>query len=131
MSFGCPACRLSLPRVEAMAFLLLSGTPMYHLPPVKAPTGTKKKSSKHCFFCGKKTGLATSYECRYYILELFFPPNLLWYLNGVFLFSRSASFRAHCVCVKCHQVKLFVGTNLQQALSLIAVPHDIPPSGCQ
>uniref|UniRef100_A0A4W5KKW1 AN1-type domain-containing protein n=1 Tax=Hucho hucho TaxID=62062 RepID=A0A4W5KKW1_9TELE len=23
-----------------------------------------KKSSKHCFLCGKKTGLATSYECR-------------------------------------------------------------------
>nr|XP_057914996.1 AN1-type zinc finger protein 4 isoform X3 [Doryrhamphus excisus] len=40
------------------------GTPTYHLPPVKAPTGTKKKSSKHCFHCGKKTGLATSYECR-------------------------------------------------------------------
>ncbi|XP_029030821.1 AN1-type zinc finger protein 4 [Betta splendens] len=40
------------------------GTPTYHLPPVKAPTGSKKKSSKHCFFCGKKTGLATSYECR-------------------------------------------------------------------
>ncbi|XP_069548769.1 AN1-type zinc finger protein 4 [Brachyistius frenatus] len=40
------------------------GTPTYHLPPVKAPTSTKKKSSKHCFLCGKKTGLATSYECR-------------------------------------------------------------------
>ncbi|XP_072247083.1 AN1-type zinc finger protein 4 isoform X2 [Leuresthes tenuis] len=40
------------------------GTPAYHLPPVKAPAGTKKKSSKHCFVCGKKTGLATSYECR-------------------------------------------------------------------
>ncbi|CAG6017158.1 unnamed protein product [Menidia menidia] len=40
------------------------GTPAYHLPPVKAPAGTKKKSSKHCFLCGKKTGLATSYECR-------------------------------------------------------------------
>ncbi|XP_017288300.1 AN1-type zinc finger protein 4 [Kryptolebias marmoratus] len=40
------------------------GTPTYHLPPVKAPTGTKKKSSKHCFLCGKKTGLATCYECR-------------------------------------------------------------------
>ncbi|XP_061601204.1 AN1-type zinc finger protein 4 [Cololabis saira] len=39
------------------------GAPTYHLPPVKAP-GTKKKSSKHCFLCGKKTGLATSYECR-------------------------------------------------------------------
>ncbi|GAA6223369.1 AN1-type zinc finger protein 4 isoform X1 [Lates japonicus] len=40
------------------------GTPTYHLPPVKAPTGTKKKSSKHCFLCSKKTGLATSYDCR-------------------------------------------------------------------
>ncbi|XP_040906364.1 AN1-type zinc finger protein 4 isoform X2 [Toxotes jaculatrix] len=40
------------------------GAPTYHLPPVKAPTGSKKKSSKHCFLCGKKTGLATSYECR-------------------------------------------------------------------
>lgn len=40
------------------------GTPTYPLPPVKAPTGSKKKSSKHCFLCGKKTGLATSYECR-------------------------------------------------------------------
>ncbi|XP_043112059.1 AN1-type zinc finger protein 4 [Puntigrus tetrazona] len=40
------------------------GTPTHHLPPVKVPTGTKKKSSKHCFLCGKKTGLATSYECR-------------------------------------------------------------------
>ncbi|XP_066536120.1 AN1-type zinc finger protein 4 isoform X6 [Hoplias malabaricus] len=40
------------------------GTPTYHLPPVKAPAGSKKKTSKHCFLCGKKTGLATSYECR-------------------------------------------------------------------
>ncbi|XP_028325360.1 AN1-type zinc finger protein 4 [Gouania willdenowi] len=40
------------------------GAPTFHLPPVKAPTGTKKKSSKHCFLCGRKTGLATSYECR-------------------------------------------------------------------
>ncbi|XP_015202226.1 AN1-type zinc finger protein 4 isoform X1 [Lepisosteus oculatus] len=40
------------------------GTPTYHLPPVKAPVAPKKKSSKHCFLCGKKTGLATSYECR-------------------------------------------------------------------
>ncbi|XP_019715464.1 AN1-type zinc finger protein 4 isoform X2 [Hippocampus comes] len=40
------------------------GTPTYHLPPVKTPAGAKKKTSKHCFLCGKKTGLATSYECR-------------------------------------------------------------------
>ncbi|XP_059373885.1 AN1-type zinc finger protein 4-like [Carassius carassius] len=40
------------------------GTPTHHLPPVKVPSGAKKKSSKHCFLCGKKTGMATSYECR-------------------------------------------------------------------
>ncbi|KAI5606781.1 AN1-type zinc finger protein 4 [Silurus asotus] len=40
------------------------GSPTYHLPPVKAPQSSKKKTSKHCFLCGKKTGLATSYECR-------------------------------------------------------------------
>ncbi|XP_011353734.1 AN1-type zinc finger protein 4 isoform X1 [Pteropus vampyrus] len=34
----------------------------HHLPPVKAPIQTKKKTTKHCFLCGKKTGLATSYE---------------------------------------------------------------------
>lgn len=49
-------------------FPLLSGTSAYHLPPVKAPT-CGKKSSKHCFLCGKKTGLATSYECRYKCLQ--------------------------------------------------------------
>lgn len=43
----------------------LAGAPLYHLPPVKAPTSSKKKSSKHCFLCGRKTGLASSYECRY------------------------------------------------------------------
>ncbi|KAM5241208.1 AN1-type zinc finger protein 4 isoform 2-T5 [Hipposideros larvatus] len=36
----------------------------HRLPPVKAPIQTKKKTTKHCFLCGKKTGLATSYECR-------------------------------------------------------------------
>ncbi|XP_056465908.1 AN1-type zinc finger protein 4 [Gadus chalcogrammus] len=40
------------------------GTPTYHLPPVKAPVGSKKRISKHCLRCGKKTGLASSYECR-------------------------------------------------------------------
>ncbi|KAK6293805.1 hypothetical protein J4Q44_G00361310 [Coregonus suidteri] len=40
------------------------GPPAYHLPPVKVPLANKKKESKHCFLCGKKTGLATSYECR-------------------------------------------------------------------
>ncbi|XP_035610520.1 AN1-type zinc finger protein 4-like isoform X2 [Oncorhynchus keta] len=40
------------------------GPPAYHLPSVKVPLAKKKKKSKHCFLCGKKTGLATSYECR-------------------------------------------------------------------
>ncbi|XP_061485774.1 AN1-type zinc finger protein 4 isoform X2 [Rhineura floridana] len=35
-----------------------------HLPPVNSSIKPKKKIAKHCFFCGKKTGLATSYECR-------------------------------------------------------------------
>ncbi|XP_073541783.1 AN1-type zinc finger protein 4 isoform X2 [Phyllobates terribilis] len=33
-------------------------------PPVKSTVRTKKKATKHCFLCGKKTGLVTSYECR-------------------------------------------------------------------
>uniref|UniRef100_A0A8C6G990 Zinc finger, AN1-type domain 4 n=1 Tax=Mus spicilegus TaxID=10103 RepID=A0A8C6G990_MUSSI len=40
------------------------GESIHHLPPVKAPLQTKKKIMKHCFLCGKKTGLATSFECR-------------------------------------------------------------------
>ncbi|XP_028719868.1 AN1-type zinc finger protein 4 isoform X6 [Peromyscus leucopus] len=40
------------------------GESTHHLPPVKAPLQTKKKITKHCFLCGKKTGLATSFECR-------------------------------------------------------------------
>nr|XP_054515408.1 AN1-type zinc finger protein 4 isoform X9 [Pan troglodytes] len=36
----------------------------HHLPSVKAPLKTKKKTTNHCFLCGKKTGLASSYECR-------------------------------------------------------------------
>ncbi|NXP13969.1 ZFAN4 protein, partial [Thinocorus orbignyianus] len=35
-----------------------------HLPPVNGSIQAKKKIAKHCFLCGKKTGLATSYECR-------------------------------------------------------------------
>ncbi|KFQ24784.1 AN1-type zinc finger protein 4 [Merops nubicus] len=35
-----------------------------HLPPVNGSIQVKKKITKHCFLCGKKTGLATSYECR-------------------------------------------------------------------
>ncbi|XP_021253472.1 AN1-type zinc finger protein 4 isoform X4 [Numida meleagris] len=34
-----------------------------HLPPVNGSIQAKKKIAKHCFLCGKKTGLATSYEC--------------------------------------------------------------------
>ncbi|XP_053307280.1 AN1-type zinc finger protein 4 [Spea bombifrons] len=36
----------------------------YILPPVKSTLCIKKKTTKHCFFCRKKTGLATSFECR-------------------------------------------------------------------
>nr|AAB04151.1 ubiquitin-like fusion protein [Xenopus laevis] len=32
--------------------------------PVKSTFRNKKKTAKHCFVCGKKTGLATSFECR-------------------------------------------------------------------
>ncbi|XP_072196946.1 AN1-type zinc finger protein 4 isoform X3 [Excalfactoria chinensis] len=35
-----------------------------HLPPVNGSIQAKKKITKYCFLCGKKTGLATSYECR-------------------------------------------------------------------
>ncbi|XP_005112309.1 AN1-type zinc finger protein 4 isoform X2 [Aplysia californica] len=34
-------------------------SPTHRLPPVKV-----KKKQKRCFLCGKKTGLATSYQCR-------------------------------------------------------------------
>lgn len=34
-------------------------SPTHRLPPMKA-----KKKQKRCFLCGKKTGLATSYQCR-------------------------------------------------------------------
>ncbi|XP_029391479.1 AN1-type zinc finger protein 4 isoform X4 [Mus pahari] len=40
------------------------GESTHHLPPVKAPLQTKKKIMKYCFLCGKKTGLASSFECR-------------------------------------------------------------------
>lgn len=42
------------------------GSSSHPLPPLRASAGPKKKSSssKHCFHCGKKTGLATSYDCR-------------------------------------------------------------------
>ncbi|XP_071953693.1 AN1-type zinc finger protein 4-like isoform X2 [Antedon mediterranea] len=41
-------------------------SPIHRLPPVSKPalTSNKKKSSKRCFLCNKKTGLASSYKCR-------------------------------------------------------------------
>ena len=36
-------------------------SPSHRLPPMK----TKKKVSKRCFICAKKTGLACSYTCRW------------------------------------------------------------------
>ncbi|XP_010868308.2 AN1-type zinc finger protein 4 isoform X2 [Esox lucius] len=54
----------SLGPVGGSASVRRLGTSTFHLPPVKTPLTIKKKSSKHCFLCGKKTGLATSYECR-------------------------------------------------------------------
>lgn len=55
----------ALINLSCLNFLHLSaGAPIHHLPPVKAPTSSKKKGSKHCFACGRKTGLASSYECR-------------------------------------------------------------------
>ncbi|NXI37675.1 ZFAN4 protein, partial [Galbula dea] len=33
-------------------------------PPVNGSIPVKKKLTKHCFLCGKKTGLTSSYECR-------------------------------------------------------------------
>ncbi|ERE67204.1 AN1-type zinc finger and ubiquitin domain-containing protein 1 [Cricetulus griseus] len=54
-------------------FCYLKGESTRHLPPVKAPLQAKKKITKHCFLCGKKTGLASSFECRQFPL----PPLLL------------------------------------------------------
>ncbi|KFQ80675.1 AN1-type zinc finger protein 4 [Phaethon lepturus] len=42
----------------------MNGSEATHLPPVNGSIQAKKKITKHCFLCGKKTGLATSYECR-------------------------------------------------------------------
>ncbi|XP_033118736.1 AN1-type zinc finger protein 4-like [Anneissia japonica] len=41
-------------------------SPIHRLPPVSKPplTSNKKKTSKRCFLCNKKTGLASSYKCR-------------------------------------------------------------------
>lgn len=41
-------------------------SPSHRLPPVKS----KKKAAKRCFVCAKKTGLATSYICRYSIFVI-------------------------------------------------------------
>ncbi|PIK36226.1 putative AN1-type zinc finger protein 4 [Apostichopus japonicus] len=40
-------------------------SPVCRLPPVvNSSISPKKKSSKRCYLCNKKTGLATSYQCR-------------------------------------------------------------------
>uniref|UniRef100_A0A8C6VEF8 Zinc finger AN1-type containing 4 n=1 Tax=Naja naja TaxID=35670 RepID=A0A8C6VEF8_NAJNA len=55
------------PGVGSNGNIVASGKSMCdttHLPPVNCSIQPKKKIAKHCFLCGKKTGLATSYECR-------------------------------------------------------------------
>lgn len=59
-----PMSTNSLGTSGAPSIIRRLGTPTFHLPPLKPPLSSKKKSSKHCYACGKKTGLATSYECR-------------------------------------------------------------------
>ncbi|XP_015281137.1 PREDICTED: AN1-type zinc finger protein 4 [Gekko japonicus] len=73
--------RMASPHNDVPGYFLVSTTPLgmdygnimatgkrigdaAHLPPVNGSVQTKKKIAKHCCFCGKKTGLATSYECR-------------------------------------------------------------------
>lgn len=131
----------------------ISGTPTYHLPPVKAPTGTKKKSSKHCFLCGKKTGLASSYECRYQFPQAIPPaltlshtgsltqnqisPFVTLVLDASLLVESGLSLFQHfCLLsvspVKTHLCSLLV---LPQVINIIKVsPYDInldnfPPLG--
>ncbi|KAK3738049.1 hypothetical protein QZH41_012926 [Actinostola sp. cb2023] len=43
-----------------------SVAPPHHLPPVKThpPQLVQSKKKTRCFFCGKKTGLATTFQCR-------------------------------------------------------------------
>ncbi|XP_077207039.1 AN1-type zinc finger protein 4 isoform X3 [Paroedura picta] len=53
-----------------------------HLPPVNGSVQTKKKIAKHCCFCGKKTGLATSYECRRLNQDFMKPCGSLMALEG-------------------------------------------------
>lgn len=60
-----------LPRSSSREGRLVS-SPSHRLPPVlkssnltgNGSSGKKKSSSKRCFLCNKKTGLATSYMCR-------------------------------------------------------------------
>ncbi len=123
-------------------FPLLSGTPTYHLPPVKAPTGSKKKSSKHCFLCGKKTGLATSYECRYKCLQRFHlrsrtllpdsKSNLSFFVILILealLFSRKWSFLSSSFCLSAIspvETRLCSPLVLPQVINIIKVsPYDI------
>ncbi|XP_063817566.1 AN1-type zinc finger protein 4 [Pseudophryne corroboree] len=40
----------------------VEATPLF--PPVKSALRNKKKTAKHCLQCGKKTGLASSFDCR-------------------------------------------------------------------
>ncbi|XP_075072650.1 AN1-type zinc finger protein 4 [Mixophyes fleayi] len=40
----------------------VEATPLF--PPVKSALRNKKKTTKHCCLCGKKTGLTTSFDCR-------------------------------------------------------------------
>ncbi|XP_071016390.1 AN1-type zinc finger protein 4-like isoform X1 [Oncorhynchus clarkii lewisi] len=66
------------------------GPPAYHLPSVKVPLAKKKKKSKRCFLCGKKTGLATSYECRFTSQFFNHSPSL----------PASLSLINHCISIK-------------------------------
>ncbi|KAG5831773.1 hypothetical protein ANANG_G00307330 [Anguilla anguilla] len=48
----------------ALSSSVSQGPPTLLLPPVKGPPGSRKKSSRHCYLCRKKTGLASSFQCR-------------------------------------------------------------------
>ena len=52
------------------------------LPPVK-----HKKKSKRCFICAKKTGLATSYQCRSVYTEITIIPELCWETTSRVIFK--------------------------------------------
>ena len=70
-------------------------SPGHHLPPVKQ----KKKSSKRCFMCAKKTGLATSYPCRYQQLD-----------HHIFMLSDCT----HIVTVMVASIAFHLSNNVQQ-----------------